>query len=460
MSRRFWSIAALGIVVATAVGISGCGGGGTSATPPVAPPTGGSTLALERKVIKHVVIIIQENRSFDNMFNGYPGADTVQQGTIHTGQVVPLEQITLAAGYNLSHKGRDFFTSYDKGKLDGFDLVAAGNVGNAHGYILVPPYPQYAYVPPSDNRPYWDMASQYALSDRTFQSNIDASFVAHQYLIRGNASSAVDNPPGTPWGCDAQPGALVSTLLANQKYGPGIVPCFDATTVADELEAKHLTWHFYSPQVRPWNYGGHIEYGEVWSAMGAISHIRKSSRWGTNVTWPETSILRDVPNGKLADVTWVTPAVANSDHPSSFSLTGPSWVSSIVNTIGQSKFWNSTAIIVLWDDAGNWYDHVPPPQLDYDGLGFRVPFMVISPYARQGVVLHEQWESVSSIKFVENLFGLAPIAAADTRAMDITDAFDFTQSPRPFQFINTYTPWNAQWFLTHDSAEYDPPDDL
>jgi phospholipase C len=451
------------IASATVAAAAGCGSGATSSGLPPGRSLGtpNTSLAKERQLIKHVVLIIEENRSFDNMFNGYPGANTAQVGTINTGQVIPLQQISLAAGFNISHKGKDFFTSYDKGKLDGFNLVTAGNVGNAHGYVIVPPDPEYAYVPPQENKPYWLMASQFSLADEAFQSNIDASFIAHQYLIRGWANSGVDNPTGTPWSCDV-PDSInqISTLLANQKYGPMIPACFDGTTIADELESKGLGWHFYAPQivypVLP--SGPQPDYGEVWSAYGSIRHIRFSPHWGTDVRWPETRILTEVPAGELESVTWITPKLENSDHPSCFTTNGPSWVSSIVNTIGKSKFWDSTVIFVLWDDAGNWYDHVPPPLLDYDGPGFRVPIIAISPYSRHGQVIHTQYETASILKFIENLYDLPSIAAADTRAKDMTDMFDFNQSPQPFKTIPAPLP--PSFFLRQSSKTYDPPDDL
>ena len=458
--KSFW--AALALLASGA--LSGCSSGGSTSSvapgPPVhtSGPTGGTPLARERQLIKHVVVIIQENRSFDNMFNGYPNANSAQVGTINTGKVVQLQQVSLAAGFNISHKGKDFFTSYDKGKLDGFNLVAAGNVGNAHGYVLVPPNPEYSYVPPEENKPYWTMASQYSLADDLFQSNIDASFVAHQYLIRGWANSAVDNPAGVPWGCDAPPGQnTVSTLLADQKYGPMINACFDGTTIGDELQDKGLTWHYYAPKVVQQGQQD-FNYGSVWSAYGAISHIRHSGHWGTNVKWPETSILNDVPQGELADVTWVTPKLENSDHPSCFTTNGPSWVSSIVNQIGNSKFWPNTVIFVVWDDAGNWYDHVPPPLLDYDGPGFRVPLIAISPYSLHGQVVHTQYETASVLKFIENLYGLPSIAAADTRAADLSNMFDFSQTPTKFNTIPA--PLGRGFFLGQAQAQFDPPDDL
>jgi phospholipase C len=467
--RCKWLIGPM-LALAAATGLAACSGGTVSSSSIVPGGSRGgdpSQLAMEKKLIKHIVLIVQENRSFDNMFNGYPGADSAQFGTIHTGQSIPLQQVSIAEGYNISHTGKAFFTAWNKGKLDSFDLEAAGNVGNAHGYILVPPNPQYAYVPPEENKPYWLMAASNSLADRMFQSNIDASFVAHQYLIRGWASSTVDNPQGVPWGCDAPAGQdQVATLLANQKYGPLVSACFDATTLGDELNAANKTWHYYAPQVLQANQPG-FNYGAVWSAYGAINHIRHDPRqwcYGSpavcrlNIRWPETDILKDVPRGELADVTWITPKLENSDHPSCFTTNGPSWVAAIVNAIGQSKFWKDTAIIVTWDDNGGWYDHVQPLLLDYDGPGFRVPLIMISPYSKQGYISHVQFETGSELKFIENVFGLRQLAASDARANDLTDMFDFTKPPHPF--VKIPAPIPPEKFINQKSSSWDPPDDM
>jgi phospholipase C len=132
-------------------------------------------------------------------------------------------------------------------------------------------------------------------------------------------------------------------------------------------------------------------------------------------------------------MTWVTPTCATSDHAGCGSNQGPAWVASVVDAIGTSKFWNSTAIFVFWDEWGGWYDHVAPPYVDYDGLGFRVPMLIISPYAKQNYVSHVQYEHGSMLKFAEDVFGLGRLSAADTRANSpAADAFDFTQKPRAF----------------------------
>jgi phospholipase C len=194
----------------------------------------------------------------------------------------------------------------------------------------------------------------------------------------------------------------------------------------------------------------------MWSAFDAIAPVRYGYEWATNVVSPETRVLSDINNGYLANMTWVVPDMKNSDHSSSLSASGPDWVASIVNAIGRSKFWKSTAIVVVWDDSGGWYDHVPPPQLDYDGLGNRVPMIVISPYARRGYVSHTQYEFGSILKLAEERFGLPPLAASDRRANGLLDCFDFARPPRPFTPIGVHIT-TAQF--ENETPSLRPPDD-
>lgn len=420
-----------------------------------------------RSHIKHVVIIVQENRSFDNLFHGFPGADTAETGLIHDGSRVPLHPVSLRVKYDISNGGRDFIRSYDGAKMDGWDhrrITIARN-------DFFGPDPQYAYVPHEEVKPYFDLARQYVLADRMFQSNIDQSFVAHLYLIAGQAGHAVNVPNGRPWGCDAFRGTKVRTLKDDRTPGEAVFPCFDFTTLGDELDARQLTWRYYAPKVDSSAVWARFirarrkhrippgmrtpEFGQLWTSYDAVAHDRYGPDWTTNVVSPERRILDDVAHGDLADVTWVIPDWLNSDHSSSRSATGPSWVASVVNAIGRSKFWSSTAILVTWDDSGGWYDHVPPPQLDYDGLGFRVPLIVVSPYAKRGHVTHVQYEFGSMLRFAETIFDLQPLAASDRRANDLSDCFDFTQAPRAFTPIPA--PYAPDYF-TAQRASNVPPD--
>jgi phospholipase C len=412
-----------------------------------APPTGAGK-------IRHVVYIVQENRSFNNLFYGYPGAYTVTKGKDSAGNTVVLAPVHLRFKYEIDHSSTAMFQAcrHARGlpgthcRMDGFDLerVADGPPGVKHG--------QYVYVPHEDSKPYFDMAHRWVLADRMFQSQIDESFVAHQYIIAAQAQSSVDLPYG-PWGCEPGPSDFVYTLQSDRTYGPQQLPCFDYQTLADELDKAGLSWKFYSSQYDTPSSG----FGAVWSSYQAVKHIYEGPDWA-NVIYPQKQFLTDVPKGKLADFTWITPICANSDHINCGGGFGPSWVSAVVDTIGKSKFWDSTAIFVQWDDWGGLYDPVAPPFEDYDGLGFRVPLLVISPYAKRDYVSHAQYETASVLRFAEDLWSLPQLAAADARATSpAADCFDFNQKPRAF--VPVRAPKSIEWFLKHQNGDRRIPDE-
>ena len=370
---------------------------------------GGPTLP---SPIQHVVFIIQENRSFDDLWQGYPGADTQSYGYNHLGQQIPLQPIGLEAPYDIDHYSHDFFSDYDNGKMDGFDRETAGG---QYG-----PNPQYGYVPASESKPYFAIAAQYALGDHMFPSHIDASFVSHQYLIAGQAQASVDLPSGA-WGCEGGGHDKVRTLTQQRTYGPKQVACFDYTTLGDELDAAGLSWRYYTPLTTL-----------NWSGYQAVKHIYYGPDWA-NVIAPNTNFFTDVANGQLAAMTWIVPSCANSDHSGCEGKGGPAWVTSLINAVGESPFWPTTQIFVMWDEWGGWYDHVPPPYEDYDGLGIRVGLLMVGPYTKQNYVTSVQYETGSLLRFVEDQYGLARLSASDARANSPEgDAIDFTQQPRSF----------------------------
>jgi len=391
--------------------------------------------------IQHVVFIVQENRSFDNLFQGYPGANTVSKGKISTGQTVPLQPVGLAKQYDIDHSAQAMFLACDgTGSLPGTNCKNdAFDKEQAYFWPRRVKYAQYVYTPQRETKPYFDMAHQWVLADNTFASQLDESFVAHQYIIAAQADSSV-NLPGGAWGCQGGRMDQIQTITQQRKMGPQEEACFDYQTLGDEFDAAKLSWRFYTSKYQSPSSGG----GGFWSSFSAVKHIYNGPDWNFVIT-PQKNFLTDVPKGKLADFTWITPICANSDHLNCGGGFGPSWVATLVNQIGESKFWNSTAIFVIWDDWGGVYDHVPPPFADYDGLGFRVPLLVISPYAKKDYVSHTQYETASVLRFAEDLWGLPQLSAADTRATSPADAFDFNQSPR--KFVKIKSPKGRTFFL-------------
>jgi phospholipase C len=400
--------------------------------------------------IKHVVYVVQENRSFDDLFAGYPGADTVSSGKNSLGKTIKLRPVSLKRQYIIDHSAEAMFVAcHGSGlpgthcKMDGFDLEQS---------FGGPPNPQYVYVPHSDSKPYFDMAHEWVLADRMFQSQLDESFVAHQYIIAAQAASSVDLPGGA-WGCTGGKHDTINTVTpARNIYGPAERPCFDYQTLGDELDNAGLPWRFYAS----WYGSRSSGDGAVWSSYQAVKHIYDGPDWSNDVITPNWKFITDVRAGQLAAFTWIMPVCDDSDHVNCPGGYGPSWVSALVNTVGKSKFWDSTAIFVQWDDWGGTYDHVPPPFVDPDGLGFRVPLLVISPYAKHGYVSHVQYETASVLRFAEDLFGLHQLAAADARANSpAKDCFDFSQPPRKFVAIHAPLPPK---FLMRQSSEYRAPD--
>jgi len=469
------------------------------------PATGGPHGASGSTPIQHVIIVIQENRSFDNFFATFPGADgtTVGQAVAMPAPIasscaekgqpvitqpttVPLTEVSLqgygfknnfAANVDLAHEyGPGYLfdcnaatvqpSKSDPCQMNGFDLTKEG--ANGQGPQATCTY-TYQYVNPSQIQPYWDMAQQYVLADETFQTQGSESFTAHQDLIAGGTAintteSVIDDPTGFPWGCDAQPanppsqmGSVTSLLTTEGKYllDQGPFPCFTQyKTMRDLLDAKGISWKFYGDEVYVWH-NPKSNGPDIWTAFDAIKDVRYGSEWGTKVVWPDTNIFNDIKDGNLPAVSWLTPNAPNSDHPAEKSDTGPSWVASVVNAIGQSQYWNSSAIVVMWDDWGGFYDHVPPPFYDdHGGLGFRIPMLIISPYV-QAHVEHTQYETTSVLKFIEKNWDLGTLGQADERATSIGNAFDFNQSPRAFKVIPAK--YSLQFFLRQKQSGR-PPD--
>jgi phospholipase C len=395
----------------------------------VSPAPNGLTLEARRSStpIQHVVYIIQENRSFNNMFMGFPGATTAKFGFNTKGKKIKLKALPLSTAWDVGHASPAYFAACDgQGSVPGTDCKMDGWLNEVAGQGA-PANPEYSYVPENQIEPYWAMAKQYVLADNVFASNLDGSFVAHQYVVAGYSSGAVDFPDGD-WGCEGGKPDTVRTITMQRKYGSSIQACFNNPTIASEADSAGISWRFYT--------GAIGADGGLWSSYQADSPIYHSPDWNADVINPPSQFLTDIGSGNLAAVTWITPVFEASDHPGMEASEGPAWVASVVDAIGKSKFWGSTAIFLQWDDWGGMFDPVKPIYEDYDGLGFRVPLIVISPYAKKASVTHVQYETASVLRFIEDDFGLPQLAVSDARANDPANdpaALDYGQPPRKFK---------------------------
>lgn len=407
--------------------------------------------------ISHVVVIVQENRSTDNLFNGLPGANTVEYGYNSHGEYIELKPEPLTSSYDMLHTHSDYETDYARGNMDGFNL-AKSKCEKQTWKCPEEGVRAYAYVPKNDVQPYFDMAEQYAFADELFESNQGPSFPAHQYLVSGtstvsNGSSlrAAENPR-TPQGlhtggCDSPRGTLGQLINSYGREDQYAYPCFDRTALTDLIDKQGLSWHYYQES----------SGAGLWNGLDAIKQLWQNKyEYKANVLTPSSRVLTDISDGYLANVTWITPSGKASDHAGETNGSGPSWVASIVNEIGTSYFWNSTVIIVTWDDWGGWYDHVAPKQYNSYELGMRVPMIVISPYSKRGYVSHVQYEFGSILKYIETTFNLGSMGTTDQRANNISDMFDLGSRPRVFTPIKAK--YGAKYFLAQPS-DGKPPDD-
>jgi phospholipase C len=436
--------------------------------------------------IKHIVFVVQENRTLDNIFGGpnpFPGADTAKSGKTSDDKTIALRKIdlgTLEGTEDPNNYHREWLWACNPSsgppftvgqpapcKMDGFNIAASPHPD------YTPPASTssiYSYVDYEQTEPYWNIAREFTLGDHFFTGHNSESYTGHQYLFSAQSNRVVDTPdfhkpPSycgtlslgcayTPWGCDSPLGT--TTFLLDEKGDErpgGPFPCFDYPALANRVDEASLSWRIYAhslcSNIVALDVNTSIRDTSVWPKSGGWmsgchEHTLREAFFPTkidtpNFRTPETAFLTDVKgNQGLADVTWILPGLVTSDHPGvPAGFCGPWWVAKIVNAIGQSKkYWDSTVIFIVWDDWGGFYDHVRPYVVrDQEGPGFRVPLLVVSPYAKHGHVAHTDVEFATLLKFTEETFGLRDLGATDTSPY-LNDLNDFFQStPRPFSKI-------------------------
>jgi phospholipase C len=445
---------------------------------------------------QHIVVIVQENRTPDNLFQGLcgPGRKLCPKpynlqnfGIDKSGNQVPLVSTSLGAPYDPDHSHGGFISMCDRDpttntcRMDGLSSTGCQS-GNC----------SFTFVRPSDVLPYLTLARQYGWANYMFQTNQGPSAPAHQFIFAGTSAPTTshdaaatfvsENPRhGPASGCLAPAGEfyfMISPQTAPAEFTmvnhvPGTL-CFSHPTMATLLDSHNppLSWKYYSPGV-----------SSLWTAPNWIQQICvpdsnyqncTGAEWKNNVDLNPAHVLADIGACNLPNMIWVIPTGQNSDHPlPNGSTGGPSWVASIVNAIGGSScknpdgssYWDSTAIFITWDDWGGWYDHEPPTFLslpsagqgDYQ-YGFRVPLLVVSAYTPRGYINNSRHDFGSILRFVEQNFGIAEGAlnVADARAKtDLTAFFNWSLPPRPFHLIPA--PMSAAHFL-NDNSPMEPPD--
>jgi phospholipase C len=369
-----------------------------------------------RTPIKHLITILQENHTYDNYFGTYPRGDGLPPNVC-----VPIDPSRPGrqcvrpfhigdneiVSRDLDHSTATFGLQYDHGKLDGF--IRALDSRNQDGRLAL------GYRDARDLPYYWNLADNYVLYDRFFSSAGAGSFLNHIYWVSGSAAGGYD------------------------RFPPGGYP--KLTTIFDRLDAAGISWKFYVQNYEPKltyrsirNFPASRASQVIWVPLLNIPRFLDTPRLRRHIVDLE-QYYKDLHDGTLPAVSYIAPS-GPSEHPPSNLGSGEAFVGSMINALIASPVWKSSAFLLAYDDWGGWYDHVKPPRVDRYGYGFRVPGILVSPYAKRGVVDHTVLDFTSILRFIEDNWNVKPLAARDARANSIASGFDFSKPPRPAAFTS------------------------
>jgi phospholipase C len=225
------------------------------------------------------------------------------------------------------------------------------------------------------------------------------------------------------WGCDAYGDGVYVWVEDEHGELEKHPTCFRFRTVGEQLSARDIDWAYYSADP--------YQAGYIWQAYSSIGPVYENQELWDEHIWPVDDLLRDIEAGVLPSVTWVTPRFQLSDHPPFSTKHAHNWVTDIVNAIMRSPLWEDIAIFVTWDEWGGLYDHVKPPRIDIVDLGFRVPMLVISPYAKRGYIDDAQGEFSAPLRFISDNWDLPFLTRRIRGSHNFEHVFDFDRKPRP-----------------------------
>ena len=418
--------------------------------------------------IKHVVVIMQENRSFDSYFGTYPGVDGIPRGVC-----VPDPRGGCLRPYHVSkdrnvggpHALKNAVRDINGGAMDGFvrEAVSARKACvDPNDPVCSSPAAGSDVMGYHDAREipnYWAYARNYVLQDHMFEPNKSWSLPAH--LLTVSAWSAKCSVKGDPMSCVSAPDlpATPPDFRGNLKKR---IPDYAWTDITYLLHKHNVSWRYYvfsgtqpdceddaaiSCKPIPQD----AKTPGIWNPLPWFDTVREN--WQLSNITPLGNFFKAARKGKLPAVSWVVPTQKVSEHPPGLVSAGQAYVTTLVNAIMRSPNWSSTAIFLTWDDWGGFYDHVLPPTVDAESYGLRVPGLVISPYAKRGYIDHQILSFDAYLKFIEDDFLAGerlnpktdgrpdprPYVREDVPLLgNLVDDFDFTQQPRPPIVLDPY----------------------
>jgi phospholipase C len=407
--------------------------------------------------IQHIVVIMQENRSFDSYFGTYPGADGIPMANGQPTVCVPDPKIgqCVKPFHNAQdkngggpHVAKSATADIDGGKMDGFIVQAE----KAQKGCVDPTNPNCAntttpdvmgYHDAREIPNYWTYAKDFVLQDHMFEPNASWSLPSHLFMV--SAWSAKCSTAGDPESCvNALDGPRGLNVTKND---------YAWTDLTYLLHKNNVSWGYYVDQgsepdceddeMTCTQHPQNAKVPGIWNPLPKFDTVKQDGQLAN---------IQDIANFRTAAkkgtqpaVSWVVPNQTDSEHPPALVSTGQAYVTALVNAVMQGPDWSSSAIFLAWDDWGGFYDHVAPPHVDENGYGLRVPGLVISPYTKQGYIDHQTLSFDAYLKFIEDDFlggsridpktDGRPDPRPDVRENvpilgNLVNDFDFQQSPR------------------------------
>ena len=358
---------------------------------PPSPTSSAPRLVQGATPIQRVIVIMKENHAFDNYFGTFPGVDGIPENASlpdGAGGTVYPHWLNASWTFDLPHTRADMLAAFDGGKNDMFAAVAEhlfpglGNISVGHYDDRQIPF-------------YWSLAENFTLVDRYFSSMLGPTDPNRLYSIAGFADGLANNP----------------------LFGSGI----DVPTIFDQFEARGISWRYYG-----------ITNDRERTTPLQLPHIAENPVMSSKVVHLD-NLASDISSGSFPSVTYIDPngfladSLKISEHPPGDVTAGQDWTEGAINSIMTSTMWPNCVIFLTWDESGGFYDHVPPPQVDEWGYGFRVPMIIVSPFSKPGFVDHEVMDHTSILKFIATNWDLPALTPREANASDMMSAFAFPE---------------------------------
>src|SRR6185437_10953259 len=384
-----------------------CGGGGGSSQVPGDPPPSDPRSSVPRSAIEHLLIVVMQNASFDHLYGTYPGANGLDSSlpSYHqldkAGNTITPQLMTDLSPADLNHTATSYQIAFDSGKMDKY---ASGNGDASMGY-----YDNTTVGMANDGRQFgvntlWNYAQQYALADNFYAAAMASEPSNMLYMTSAGVGTGSD-----PYGYPQLDACSAGLFQQNQSAGATMTPPLTYQNVGDQLSAAKISWAWaqeffsneqngtcthYVPQENP------FQYFQTTANSASVKNFTLSD------------FESQLSAGTIPSVMWVNASPGHSMHPGQGNIAnGIEWLDDFVQAVKGSSEWSSTAIVVIWDESGGWYDHVPPPQLSGTiGLGARVPVLVISPLAKTNYISNQQMDFVSVLRFIQWNWALGTFA--------------------------------------------------